>query len=62
MVVLNELISLITHKVLVANEVVACLAGRPDDLHVMITGTDPPPILIETADLVTAINDVQTEA
>jgi cob(I)alamin adenosyltransferase len=58
MVVLSELVCLLVLKVIDGHEVIHFLSKRPDDLHVIITGADPPQLLIDAADLVTEINDV----
>jgi cob(I)alamin adenosyltransferase len=58
MVVLSEFMYLLAHKVIDGREVVDFLSQRPEDLHVIITGEDPPQLLIDAADLVTAINNV----
>jgi len=59
MVVLNEFIYLLAHKVVDGHEAVDFLLKRPADVHVIITGVDPPQLLVDAADLVTAINRVQ---
>ncbi|MDY6998254.1 MAG: cob(I)yrinic acid a,c-diamide adenosyltransferase [Actinomycetota bacterium] len=41
------------------DEVVATLAGRPGTQHVVITGRDAPPALLEAADLVTEMTKVK---
>lgn len=40
-------------------EVTAILAARPPDLHVVITGRDAPPELVEAADLVTEMREIK---
>jgi cob(I)alamin adenosyltransferase len=59
MVVLNEFIYLLAHKAVDGREVVDFLSKRPADVHVIITGSNPPQLLVDAADLVTAINRVQ---
>lgn len=56
MVVLIEFMYLLAHNAIETHEVVDFLLNRPADLHVIITGADPPQVLIDAADLVTAIN------
>ena len=56
MVVLNEFMYLLAHKAIDAHEVVDFLLNRPPELHVIITASDPPQLLMDAADLVTAIN------
>jgi cob(I)alamin adenosyltransferase len=41
------------------DEVVAVLRGKPRDLHVVVTGRNARPELIEAADLVTEMNLVK---
>ncbi|BBY96842.1 cob(I)yrinic acid a,c-diamide adenosyltransferase [Mycolicibacterium fallax] len=41
------------------DEVIATLAARPGNQHVVITGRDAPPALIEAADLVTEMTKVK---
>ena len=45
--------------VVVAAEVVACLAARPAGLHVVVTGRNAKPELIEAADLVTEMTQIK---
>jgi len=58
-VVLNEFIHLLAHKAIDGHEAVDFLSKRPADVHVIITGADPPQLLVDAADLVTAVNRVQ---
>jgi cob(I)alamin adenosyltransferase len=58
MVVLSEFVHLLALRALDIHEVVDFLSKRRAGLHVIITGTDPPQLLIDAADLVTAINNV----
>jgi cob(I)alamin adenosyltransferase len=60
MVVLNEFIYLLAHKAIDGHEAVDFLSKRPADVHVIITGEDPPQLLVDAADLVTAINRVKS--
>lgn len=57
MVVLSDFTYLLAHSAIDKHEVVDFLSNRPEDLHVIITGEDPPQLLIDAADLVTSIND-----
>jgi cob(I)alamin adenosyltransferase len=59
MVVLNEFVDLLIHKAIDGREAVDFLSKRPADVHVIITGSDPPQLLVDAADLVTAINRLQ---
>ena len=53
MVILDELNIVLRYDYLPLNEVLAVLTAKPDDLHVVITGRNAKPELIEAADLVT---------
>ncbi len=53
MLVLDELNIVLRHDYLPLDQVVAALANRPRDLHVVVTGRNAKPELIEAADLVT---------
>ncbi len=59
MVVLDELNIVLRYDYLPLDEVVAVLAGRPPDLHVVVTGRNAKPALIEAADLVTEMTLVK---
>jgi cob(I)alamin adenosyltransferase len=53
MLILDELIYVLSYGYFPVEEVLAFLAARPPDLHVVLTGRNPPPELVEAADLVT---------
>lgn len=59
MVILDELNIALRNAYLDADEVVAALAARPADLHVVVTGRNAPEKLIEAADLVTEMTLVK---
>ncbi len=59
MVVLDELNIVLRYDYLPLDEVVAVLADRPPDLHVVVTGRNAKPALIEAADLVTEMTLVK---
>lgn len=59
MVVLDELNIVLRYDYLPLDEVVAVLAGRPAGLHVVVTGRNAKPDLIEAADLVTEMTLVK---
>ncbi len=59
MVVLDELNIVLRYDYLPLDEVVAVLADRPPDLHVVVTGRNAKPALIEAADLVTEMTMVK---
>ncbi len=59
MVVLDELNIVLRYDYLPLDEVVAVLANRPADLHVVVTGRNAKEDLIEAADLVTEMTMVK---
>jgi len=59
MVLLDELNIVLRYKYLPIEEVVAFLQDRPRDLHVIVTGRNAKPELIEVADLVTEMTMVK---
>ncbi len=59
MLILDELNIVLRYDYLPLDEVVAVLAGRPPDLHVVVTGRNAKPALIEAADLVTEMTMVK---
>jgi cob(I)alamin adenosyltransferase len=58
-VVLENFTRLLSHHIVDEEEVVRCLQDRPSDLHVVVTGGEPPSSLIEAADLVTEVRTVR---
>ena len=59
MVLLDELNIVLRYDYLPLEEVVAFLKDRPTDLHVIVTGRNAKPELIEAADLVTEMTQVK---
>ncbi len=59
MVILDELNIVLRYDYLPLDEVLAALAGRPQHLHVVVTGRNAKPELIEAADLVTEMTMVK---
>jgi cob(I)alamin adenosyltransferase len=59
LVLLDELNIVLRYGYLPADEVVAALKAKPRDLHVVVTGRNAPPALIEAADLVTEMTLVK---
>jgi cob(I)alamin adenosyltransferase len=59
MVLLDELNIVLRYGYLPVEEVVAALGAKPRDLHVVVTGRNAPPELIEMADLVTEMTLVK---
>jgi len=58
-VVLDELTYLMKYEMVSEEEIVDFLSERPPDLHVVVTGRDAPPSLIEAADLVTEMREIK---
>ena len=59
LVLLDELNIVLRYDYLAVDEVVAALKAKPRDLHVVVTGRNAPPALIEAADLVTEMTLVK---
>lgn len=59
MVVLDEFTYLLLYTMIEKDEVLKVLKSKPEDLHVVITGRDALPELIEIADLVTKMQAVK---
>jgi cob(I)alamin adenosyltransferase len=59
MVLLDELNIVLRYDYLPLDEVMAVLRERPRDLHVVVTGRNAPPPLVEAADLVTEMTLVK---
>jgi cob(I)alamin adenosyltransferase len=59
LIVLDELNIALRYDYLPLEPVVAALKGRRDDLHVVVTGRNAKPALIEAADLVTEMGAVK---
>jgi cob(I)alamin adenosyltransferase len=59
MVLLDELNIVLRYEYLPVDEVVAVLTAKPRDLHIVVTGRNAPPALIEAADLVTEMTLVK---
>jgi cob(I)alamin adenosyltransferase len=59
LVIFDELNYVIRYNFLSAAEVLEGLARKPPQTHVVITGRDAPPELIEAADLVTEMRDIK---
>ena len=59
LVVLDELNVVLRYAYLPLEDVVAALRGRREDLHVVVTGRNAKPELIEAADLVTEMTAIK---
>ncbi|MGH9774031.1 MAG: cob(I)yrinic acid a,c-diamide adenosyltransferase [Candidatus Acidiferrales bacterium] len=59
LVILDEINYVISYKMLEPEHVVSALAGRPESVHVICTGRNAHPKLVEQADLVTEMREVK---
>jgi cob(I)alamin adenosyltransferase len=59
LVVLDEINYTMSYKMLDAPKVVEALQGRPEQVHVICTGRNAHPLLVEAADLVTEMKEVK---
>jgi cob(I)alamin adenosyltransferase len=59
LVVLDEINYTISYKMLDAEKVAQAIAGRPEQVHVICTGRNAHPLLLEQADLVTEMKEVK---
>jgi cob(I)alamin adenosyltransferase len=59
LVVLDEINYVISYKMLDAGKVAEALKGRPEQVHVICTGRNAHPLLVEQADLVTEMKEVK---
>jgi len=59
LVILDEINYTISYKMLDAAKVVEALKGRPEPVHVICTGRNAHPLLVEEADLVTEMKEVK---
>jgi cob(I)alamin adenosyltransferase len=59
LVLLDELNIVLRYEYLAVDEVVAALKAKPRNLHVVVTGRNAPPALVEAADLVTEMTLVK---
>src|SRR5207244_6682460 len=59
LIVFDEINYVISYRMLEAEKVVAALVARPDGVHVICTGRNAHPTLVEAADLVTEMREVK---
>jgi cob(I)alamin adenosyltransferase len=59
LVILDEINYTISYKMLDVAKVVEALKGRPEQVHVICTGRNAHPLLVEAADLVTEMKEVK---
>jgi cob(I)alamin adenosyltransferase len=59
LVILDEINYAISYKMLDALKVAEALKGRPEQVHVICTGRNAHPLLVEQADLVTEMKEVK---
>ena len=58
-VILDELTYALTYRWLSVNEVLTTIAHRPGWMHVVVTGRDAVPALVEAADIVTEMIEIK---
>jgi len=58
-VILDEINYVIGYKMLDATKVAEALQGRPEQVHVICTGRNAHPAIVEQADLVTEMKEVK---
>ena len=59
MVVLDEVLGAVTAGLVPLDELLALVASKPPELHLVLTGRGAPPELIEAADLVSEIQPIK---
>ncbi len=59
MVILDELTYLISYNIISEESLLKVMAGKPARLHLVITGRDASPALIDAADLVTEMKEIK---
>ena len=59
LVILDEILYTIGYGMLDADAVAAALRDKPEMLHVILTGRNAPPVLVELADTVTEMREVK---
>ncbi|MGC8605851.1 MAG: cob(I)yrinic acid a,c-diamide adenosyltransferase [Desulfomonilaceae bacterium] len=59
LVVLDELTYLIKYHMVPEEDILNCLKNRPCGVHIVVTGRDASPRLMELADLVTEMNNIK---
>lgn len=59
LIVLDEIIYAISYKMLDPGKVVEVLKNKPEGIHVILTGRNAHPALIELADLVTEMREIK---
>jgi cob(I)alamin adenosyltransferase len=59
MVILDEINYAISYHMLDAEKVVEALRGKPEMVHVVLTGRNAHPAIVEAADLVTEMREVK---
>ena len=59
MVVLDEILGSIKAGLVAEEEVLELIAGRPQELHLVLTGRGATPAIVEAADLVTEMREIK---
>lgn len=59
LIILDEILYAIHYGLVALDDVLALLAQKPDSLHLVLTGRNAPPEIIERADLVTEMREIK---
>ena len=59
MVIFDEINYVMKYEYLPVEEVTKFLVEKPEDLHIVLTGRDVPPEIVDLADLVTEMRDIK---
>lgn len=59
LVILDEILYAIHYGLIALDDVLALLAQKPENLHLVLTGRNAPPEIIEQADLVTEMREIK---
>lgn len=59
LIILDEILYAVNYGLVALDEVLALMAKKPDNLHLVLTGRNAPPEVIERADLVTEMKEIK---
>lgn len=59
LIILDEVLYAIHYGLVALDDVLALLAQKPEDLHLVLTGRNAPPEIVERADLVTEMREIK---
>ncbi|HOV79116.1 MAG TPA: cob(I)yrinic acid a,c-diamide adenosyltransferase [Bacillota bacterium] len=59
LIILDEILYAIHYGLVALDDVLALLDGKPEELHLVLTGRNAPPEIIEKADLVTEMKEIK---